>query len=483
MIRLFALTVGALLFTAGCGKDNAPARKDCELEKLDLSSCDRSGLGSIQAQGIWNMDIAFDDGERSSGVINYLGQPTLSGLPIAGTRVEPELFELTSEVTATNGTPLKYLFAGCRSASPTQVEGLFRRCSNGTLDLAGTFRATRIQRRASEVDAAGMELVAEIAVPKGVPQDVFVSGGYAYVAAREAGFYVYDISNPAAPRLVAKQELESSDGDVWHQIWVANQTMYIATSKRGVLVYDVSDPTAPKAVKSFPSEAVVVRSVTMDGTWLYAASPSPNAEVLVFDATNPRELVVAKRYFVEQSQPALGDRPYDLVARGGRLYVSHWSYGLTVSDVANPRQPKLLGRFAYTNATTRTVDVGTIGSRTLAFESGEDWGAHLRILDVSSPSIITQVAEFSMRPEVALRSAKLSGTKLYLAHYQDGVRVLDVSNPNEPRQVGYFNTWRETDTGRGASFFEGVTDVTVPGDGYVYATETSRGLMILRETP
>ncbi len=77
----------------------------------------------------------------------------------------------------------------------------------------------------------------------------------------------------------------------------------------------------------------------------------------------------------------------------------------------------------------------------------------------------------------------LSGTKLYVAHYQDGLRVLDVSNPNEPQPVGYFNTWRETDTDRGASFFEGISDVAVPGDGYIYAAETSRGLVILRETP
>lgn len=50
-------------------------------------------------------------------------------------------------------------------------------------------------------------------------------------------------------------------------------------------------------------------------------------------------------------------------------------------------------------------------------------------------------------------------------------------------RAGYFNTWRETDPGRGNTFFEGVTDVAVPGDGYVYATDTSRGLMIFREKP
>ncbi|WP_224369901.1 LVIVD repeat-containing protein [Hyalangium versicolor] len=481
MIRLLALTTGALLVAAGCGKDNASARQDCELEKIDLSACDKSGLGAIQAQGIWNMDITFDDGETTSGVIKYLGTPTLSGLPITSTRVEPEVFALTSELGGGDTTPYKYVFAGCSAASPSQVEGRFRRCANGTLDLAGTFKATRIQRRSGESEAEGLELVSELALPRGMAQDVFVSGGYAYVAARESGVYIYDISNPAAPKKVSELVPES---DSWHQVRVKDQTMYIASTKKGVLLYDVTKPAEPVFVTSFPVDSAVdVRSLAFDGNWLYAASPSPNAEIIVFDATKPRELSVAKRYFVEQTQPVVGDRPYEVVVYNSRLYVSHWSYGLAVSDVSTPATPKLLGRFGYTGATTRKTGVGTIGSRTLAFEASEGWGAHLRVLDVTSPANITQVAEVASRPEVSIRSAKVSGTKVYVAHYQDGLRVLDVSNANEPRQVSYFNTWRETDAGRGTVFFEGVTDVAVPGDGYVYATDTSRGLMIFREKP
>lgn len=483
MIRHFSLILCAVVLATGCWKKDEPTvHVDCELEKIDLTSCDRSGLGAIQPQGIWNMDITFDDtGERTTGVMKYIGEPQLSGFPISETRVEPNVFTVTSEIQdATTGLPIKYLFAGCRSSSPTQVEGKFRRCTNGTLDLAGTFQAKRVQRREGESDASGVELVSETALPRGVPVDVFVAGGYAYVSARDSGIYIYDISKPTAPHKVA--ELVPQD-DSWNSVWVKDGTMYIASTNKGVLLYDVTNPAEPLALKSFPSDAPDVRSITGDGTWLYAASPFPNAEIIVFDATNPHELVVAKRYFVEQTQPALGDRPYEVQVRNGLLYVSHWTYGLAVSDVSTPKAPKLLGRFSYTDATSRTVNVGTIGNRTLAFEAGEGWGSELRVLDVSSPTNITQVAELTGRPEVSIRRAKLVGTKLYVAHYQDGLRVLDVSNPNEPTQVGYFNTWKETDTSRGNVFFEGVTDVAVPGDGYVYATDSSRGLLVFRETP
>lgn len=485
MSRLFIVSAGALLLLAGCGKTDEPeVRKDCELEQLDLSSCSKSGLGAVQTEGIWNMNLTFSEGDRGIVVVNYLGEPKLGGLPLSEKRVEPDLFMLASEVELTTSTgvkvPTKYLFAGCRSSAPTQVEGVFRRCTNGTKDLEGTFQSLRLQRRSGEAEASGVELVSEIALPQGSAADVFVAGGYAYVMAREEGLFIYDVSNPLAPRKVAQQKPEN---DSWNQGWVRDQTLYIASSKKGVLLLDVSNPSEPRALKSFPAEAVAVRALSFDGNWLYAASPSPNAEVLVFDATNPRELVLAKRYFVEQTNPNAGDLPYGVLAREGRLYVSHGAYGLAVSDVSTPSQPKLLGRYRYEGATTRTAAVGTIGSRTLAFEAGEDWGSHLRVLDVSTPATITQVAEFRLRPEISIRSMALSGTKLYVAHNQDGLRILDVSNANEPRQVGYHNIWRETDAGRGASFFEGLSDVEVPGDGYIYATETSRGLVIFREQP
>jgi hypothetical protein len=168
MIRHFALSLGALLLAAGCGKTNDPdARNDCEYEKLDLSACDRSGLGALQTQGIWNMDLTFDDGEITSGVIKYVGEPQISGLPISSTRVEQDTFLLTSNVDATTGTgTFQYLFAGCRAVSPTQVEGVFRRCFNGTQDLGGTFRAARVQRRAGEGEGSRVELVSEKALPR-----------------------------------------------------------------------------------------------------------------------------------------------------------------------------------------------------------------------------------------------------------------------------------------------------------------------------
>ena len=479
MNRLLAMSTGVLLLLVGCGGDE-PAVRECDYEDLDLSACDKSGLGALQADGIWNMNLLFSDGERAPAVMRFSGEPQLGGLPIIDKQVEAERFLLTSQLETVDGQPVDYLFAGCSAASPTQVQGVFRRCTSGKADLEGTFDAARIARRAGESESSRVELVSETVLTRRFARDVFVDSGHAYVVAHEEGLFVYDLSNKQLPLKVA--ERKPLEGESWNQVQVRQQTLYIASSTRGVLVFDLSDPKSPSAPKVVPG-GVNVTGMTFDGNWLYAASPSPNAEILIMDATNPREPTVADRDYVEKSNPSRGNLPWEVAVHNQRLYVSHGTYGLTISNVANPREPALLGNYVYSGVYTRKAVVGTFGGTTVAFEASDGWDTHLRVLDVSSPAVITQMGEFKLRPEVSLGAMELVGTRLYLGHYQDGLRILDVSNPNSVQPVGYFNTWRESDPGRGASFYEGVTDVEVPGDGYIYVAETSRGLLILREQP
>ena len=95
--------------------------------------------------------------------------------------------------------------------------------------------------------------------------DVFVAGSYAYVAALGDGLFIYKVSDPAAPQLVARLKPPEADADLWHQVWVREQTMYIASTKRGVIVYNVENPEAPVAIKSFPTDrSVEVHAVAME---------------------------------------------------------------------------------------------------------------------------------------------------------------------------------------------------------------------------
>jgi hypothetical protein len=487
MRRLLALS-STLVLGMGCGKDvKSEPKAECQLEAIDLSACQRSTLAAVQPDGVWNLNVMLNDNSGAASSMRLSGESSgasLLGFSVTERQVSADTFFMASDLVDTDGYPMRYVVAGCSATGPGQMAGVFRRCRDGATDLQGTFEAARVTRRAGEEESYKMELVGTAPLPRGSATELAVANGRAYVVAGKEGLFVYDVSNPAQPRKVG--EVKPSD-DFYNDVLVHGQTLYVGTQKSGVAVFDLTDPSLPTRVRSVPGKAAEVTGLSIDGNLLFAASPTPDSEVIIFDISQPNAPRALKNYYVEGAEPARGERPLDVTALGGWLYVSHWSYGLTASkvviDTTKPEQVNatLKGRFA--GATSRTTAVGVLGSRTVAFDVGEDWGAHLSVLNVSAPEVgVDQVGEFRLRPEVSIRAVTLAGTKLYVAYYQDGLRVLDVSVPGEPRQVAYYNTWRESDPGRGLTFFEGLNTIRVPGDGYVYATETSRGLMIFRET-
>jgi len=154
-----------------------------------------------------------------------------------------------------------------------------------------------------------------------------------------------------------------------------------------------------------------------------------------------------------------------------------------VVDVTDAAHPRPLGSYIYDfdNNWTHTNAVGTFAGRTIAFEGGETNNAHLRVLDVTDPARIVKIGEVKMRPQTSIHNMVLVGTRLYVAWYAEGLRVFDVSTPTQPREVAYYNTFRDSEPGHVPELFVSAFGVRVPGDGYVYVADGSRGLLVLRE--
>jgi hypothetical protein len=311
--------------------------------------------------------------------------------------------------------------------------------------------------------------------------DIYVTKGHAYVVsvnmhARTGGLTVFNVADPAKPVLVNTKTLPGNS--YWNGVWAKGDTLYVA-STRGVLIFDITAPSEPVFEKSVPESPISVHTVFVEGNLLYAMSPSPNNETLLFDIASPSEPLLLTRFTAPGGDTT--GYPHDAFAYQGRLYINHWDLGYVIADVNDPGRVRQLGKYQYSNQTSHANAVGTINGRTIAFEGGENYDAHLRVLDVTDPTHIVKIGEFRLRPQSSIHNMVLVGTRLYIAWYQEGVRVLDVSNPAEPRQLAYYNTFRETDFERGYSFYDGALGIRVPGDGYVYGVDSSRGLMIFRE--
>ena len=66
-------------------------------------------------------------------------------------------------------------------------------------------------------------------------------------------------------------------------------------------------------------------------------------------------------------------------------------------------------------------------------------------VDPNSATYLKAIGEYALRPEVSVHNVMAFGDRAYLAHYQDGVRILDISDPRKPRMT-------EAQASRGARF-------------------------------
>ncbi len=453
---------------------------NCGLSSFDLSTCDTASLARVPDEGVHvllHRQAAFNFYSSVLTLRGDGGTPSIGSRPATEERQgDARAYSVTTSSFPDGGTRRTGV-ALCESSSEGVFTGCYASCRNGQVISQGTFRSRRMNGARGEGVASGLELVSENPVDVGTPADVYVHRGHAYVVSlnrgpRLGGLTVFDVRNPAAPVLLKTVQFEGDN--YWNGVWAKGDALYVASAQRGVLVFDITTPAEPRLVSNLPGGVANNHTVFVDGDRLYA---TVDESVVLFDISNPLQPVELHRYAPE----GYYTYPHDMFAVGDRLYVNFADIGFYVVDVKDPRAPVTLGAYTYALQYSHANAVGVFAGRTLVFEGGEGVGEHLRVLDITDPARMVKIGRFQLRPEVSIHNLLLVGKKLYVAWYQEGVRVLDVSNPTQPRQTAYYNTFRETDPNRGESYYEGAIGIRVPGDGFIYTVDTSRGLLLLRE--
>jgi hypothetical protein len=324
--------------------------------------------------------------------------------------------------------------------------------------------------------ASGLELVGELGtIPDGTliaGLNLVIDGTRAYIAGT-LGFDVVDVSNPAAPVHLGHVKGNFNDVRVVHTGGLDVAIIASRGPDERTYFVDVSNPSALRIVSSIEyshSLQVQTRGAT---TELYLA----NYEKYVpkYDITNPVAPVLLAAFPVPGPEGAV----HDLTVDGDRLYANNTTAGFVAIDVTSNGTSTMLAR---TNAPYSHASwVGTAGGRQIVLHGDEgmtkslDGGAFLRVLDGN----LSDIGRYQTRKEVGIHNFEVHNDRAYIAYYQDGVRIVDLSNPTMPREIAHYNTW-ETSTAPGGAF-EGALGIRLV-DGLIYVADNLRGLLIFRET-
>lgn len=478
------------------GPDGLPDGSDrydspADFDRDDVG-CVPGALAGVAPDGIFHFQATYEDGYTgtSSARLDEVGRWEYAGALSGGDATRAWLDDHSLFLYRVLADDRSISLLLCDQANG-ELRGAYAYCTPEECFLARV-TARRVERL-DEPDAGGLTLLAEH-VGAGWADtptvNVRVADDLAYLARYGDGLRIVDVSDPRAPVDVGHGPCEyAADGEIYNDVKLVEASgrryAIMGSNMVGAVVWDVSAPWAPSIVARFGTQGFMsnpnVHTLFIDGGKAYLASMWVGLEI--WDIADPREPRLRSTFFPRE----IPDSAFlhDLYVEGDRAYLNFWNGGMVIADVSSPAAPSVVGTFAdYGDDTSSHSSwVTSVGARRIAAHGDEEWGSHLRLVDVTegSGSFLRQVGAWQTRPEVSAHNVMAAGAEVFVAYYQDGVRVIDIADPAAPRQTAWFNTWPGYDRRYGRSFFEGAIGIDLDaGRGRIYVADSHRGLLILQ---
>ena len=369
---------------------------------------------------------------------------------------------------------------------------------------------------------------------------VVLKGNFAYVGLHSGtatnplsgkkepnGTFIIDVSDPSQPQVVrhipgyagsesrAVQVVENLNDD--RDFLLRNQESGEFT---GFEIWEITDKSHPKLISTIAPLEVAHKSWWDSKTGLaYLSGTWPGwygRHLIIYDLKDPYRPKFIANWGL-RGQEAGAEAPGRLglhhpVVRGERAYLSYLFGGdVVILDIARPHQPRVVAHmdfsppFSGTHTTVPFLNInvpnfsrGSGDIRDFLVISEESFASNCRelrrqiyIVDATVESQPVPVATFKVPDnDFCSRGGRfgphqfaetrdgeiIGGTLLYIAYFNAGLRVVDISNPFDPLEVGHYVP--DPSSGRG---FVQTNDVDLDYRGYIYITDRTGGGMHILE--
>lgn len=337
------------------------------------------------------------------------------------------------------------------------------------------------------------------------------------LAAREGGTSFIEISDPLNPRYLGELPFyKDGEPSRWRDIKVYKNHAFIVSDNAGPHGIQVFDLTQLLGLKTAPTvfqetthydQVASVHDIALDTAtgFAYAVGSNGGGETCggglhMVDVRDPAHPAFAGCYaeartgmagtgYIHDTQCTVYHGP-DKQYQGREICFNSAETAVSIADVTDKKQPKTIGIANYPNVAYAHQGWLTEDQRYffLGDELDEEQnGGNTRtmVFDMKSLSDPVLVKEF-LGPNAATdHNMYVRDRYMFQSNYQAGLRVLDVGDPANLKEVGYFDTTpgAEIPVGYGGSwsnypyFKSGLIAVST------YKTETNNGVFILRHHP
>ncbi|MGB7070332.1 MAG: FG-GAP-like repeat-containing protein [Pyrinomonadaceae bacterium] len=294
--------------------------------------------------------------------------------------------------------------------------------------------------------------------------DIYADGNIAVQGSYNCrGAFIYDVSNPDAPRLASVYD--PGNQQYLEAIVIGTRAYFGSGNGGGVHIVDLSDPSRPVFLGIVDSthgnghdaihEMVVFRQDGIDYL-IENFNGFSNKFIKVINVSDPTAPV-----FVRDIDPQEINWVHAMHIRGNRMYTSGWGNSGTrgkteIYDISNlaTQTPQPLGFIEDAGGVTAgnqmhsswTSEDGRYlySAREVTNSNGPTPG-DVRIYDVSDPAepfLINRISMSDLRLNaITPHNPVVMGDKLYVSWYQAGLQVFDLSQPNVPVRLGQYDTF------------------------------------------
>jgi len=379
--------------------------------------------------------------------------------------------------------------------------------------------------RMADFPCANMELVAHMPVSAlGGERGVWVNDvwgwtdpetrrRYALVARRDGASFV-DVTDPASPRLVGNlPRTEGSRPSVWRDIKVIGNHAYIVSDGAGAHGMQVFDLTALREVGPDPvdfepdttyHEIFSAHNVVADtlSRFLYVVAANSGGRTCggglhMVDVRDPERPAFAGCYHDASSAGSRGYthdaqclvyRGPDGDYRGRQLCIGSNESELNIADVTDKASPRTVARVSYPNVAYAHQGWFDEDQRYFYMndEGDEAAGSVERtrtlvwdLTDLDDPVLAN---EYFGPVAASDHNLFVIGDRMYQSNYGSGLRVLDISDRENPREIAFFDSAPLNDDEPGFSATQSGAWSNYPffPDGLVIFTSVREGLFIMR---
>jgi hypothetical protein len=239
-----------------------------------------------------------------------------------------------------------------------------------------------------------------------------VDGSIAYLADRDKGLQVIDVTNPRVPRVIAALASNGEALNGW-DVALGNQVVYLCLGTDEVAIVDVHEPDSPTVIGHITT--VRLRDVETLGDFVYVVSQEKLEVYNVADPRNPWRTWVVDGGLGIQKVDIDGTRGLISTAEKGlvRLDVTYPATPVPASNLNDDRGSRYFlvdGNYAY----------ASLGSELVILDVKDRWSTR-KVSQLSEDHDVTAIGKF--------------GDTLLVGEGYEGVRIVDVSDPMAPRDL------------------------------------------------